>query len=201
MKHDKIFSKPCTFEVGATKISQIPATDLSEVAFVGKSNVGKSSLINCLVNQKSLARTSRNPGCTRQINFFKLADFFYLVDLPGYGYAKVDNKTKNDWNRLIIDYLRGRALLKRVFILIDARRGIKEHDEKTMKFLDDFATVYQIVFTKIDKLKEKEIEGLDEEFQTKTSRFVACHPVCIKVSSVSKAGIEDLREEIVELIG
>ena len=153
-----IFRHNCEFKIGAATMDAIPKTYQPEVCLAGRSNVGKSSLINALVYRKDIARVSKKPGCTRQLNFFLIDDKFFLVDLPGYGFAEASKKDKQGWNYLIKDYLRGRPNLKRVFLLIDSRHGVKKNDEDIMKILDETAVSYQIVLTKIDEVNEAHLE-------------------------------------------
>ena len=148
-----LFAGACDFVAGAATVAQLPPLGLPEVAFAGRSNVGKSSLINALTGRKALARVSHTPGRTQQINFFSLADRLMLVDLPGYGYAAVSKQKVANWTGLIEDYLKGRPQLKRVCLLIDARHGLKETDKAAMELMDSSAVVYQVVLTKADKLK------------------------------------------------
>jgi GTP-binding protein len=201
MKDDrcKIFSGPCDFVIGAMTLDAIPPTNLPEVAFIGRSNVGKSSLINAVTNRNKLARTSQTPGCTRQINFFNLGETVYLVDLPGYGYAKRDKKEKSRWKDLIYCYLTGRQQLKRAFLLIDSRHPMKADDIATMKYLDDAAVSYQIVLTKVDKCNKTELEKNLKKVESEMKKHVACHPEYIMTSSLKKDGIEELRIRIVDL--
>ncbi|MFN5382641.1 MAG: ribosome biogenesis GTP-binding protein YihA/YsxC [Alphaproteobacteria bacterium] len=195
-----LFKRPCSFIAGAHSASQIPATSLPEIAFIGRSNVGKSSLINSLVGQNKLARTSQTPGCTKQINFFQLHDLLCLVDLPGYGYARISNKDRNHWDSLIYQYLRGRSQLLRTFILIDSRHPFKELDIKTMRFLDDCAASYQIVFTKVDKISKSELEELKSKFDEAIKSHSACFPEPLYTSSKSKNGIEEMQKAIIDFI-
>lgn len=195
-----IFSRECKFVAGAAHIDAIPGTHLAEVAFVGRSNVGKSSLLNAIVNRNSLARISQNPGCTRQINFFNLADACHLVDLPGYGFARTSKAEKENWVELIFNYLRGRPQLKRVFLLLDGRHEIKESDLSTMKFLDDCAVLYQIVLTKIDKIPAAELAERNRSMSEMAQKHGACHPIILMTSSKSKTGLNILRDEILALI-
>lgn len=197
---NKIFSAKCEFIIGATRIEDIPPTHLSEVAFIGRSNVGKSSLINKLVNQKSLARVSQNPGCTKQINFFNLGDFIYLVDLPGYGYAKISKSQRNNWNEIIYSYLIGRPHLKRIFLLIDSRHEFKEIDIKTMSFLNDCAVTYQIVLTKIDKMEPTPLNEQVKKMQKIITKHAACHPDILLTSTKNNVGIDQLKNIIAEFI-
>src|SRR3979409_2132098 len=158
---EALFKGPCTFVKGVVKIDGLPQDGRPEVAFAGRSNVGKSSLINALTGRTSLARVSVTPGRTRELNFFTLGKdaALYLVDMPGYGYARASKSEIKGWTRLIRDYLRGRRELKRVFLLIDARHGIKPNDEETMTAMDEAAVPYQVVLTKVDKPKASELEA------------------------------------------
>ena len=195
---NKIFSGDWQFFAGAANISQIPDSNLGEFAFIGRSNVGKSSLINALTGRNSLARISQRPGCTKQINFFKINDLLALVDLPGYGYAKISNDERSQWDNLIHYYLRKRTQLKRVFLLIDSRHPLKEIDIKTMTFLDKYAVSYQIILTKTDKTSIfTEINDHLKHISTKHGAF---HPNIIATSSKKKDGIDILQNEILSLI-
>lgn len=195
-----LFRQSCDFKVGAASIDQIPPNmRLPEVAFVGRSNVGKSSLLNALTGQNSLARTSKTPGCTRQINFFSLADHLMLVDLPGYGYAKASKKEVKGWNQMILDYLTGRPNLSRVFVLVDSRHGIKPGDRDIMSILDDFAVSYQIILTKTDKQKQSEIEKIVETIRQLELEHTALHPEVLVSSAREKTGIGELRNVITQL--
>ena len=159
---EALFKGPCTFVKGVVKIADLPHDGIPEIAFAGRSNVGKSSLINALTGRTSLARVSVTPGRTRELNFFTLGKdhALYLVDMPGYGYAKASKVAVRGWTRLIGDYLKGRRELKRVFLLIDARHGIKPNDRETMTLLDEAAVSYQAVLTKADKPKASELEAV-----------------------------------------
>jgi len=159
---DRLFSGEIEFIFGANKAGDLPPEKLPEIAFVGKSNVGKSSLINSFTGRKQLARVSHTPGRTRQLNFFKVQDVFCLVDLPGYGYAKVSKTEHENWEKMIVHYLRTRKSLKLVILLVDARHGFKDHDIAVMKLLEDFSISYWIVFTKSDKIGKKDVEILTE---------------------------------------
>lgn len=192
-----IFRRPWVFVKGVVALDGLPAGDRAEIAFAGRSNVGKSSLINALVGQKGLARTSSTPGRTQEINFFRPEDQdsqSYLVDLPGYGYAKAPKGQVDAWNHLIRDYLRGRAALGRVFILIDARHGIKANDLEIMKMLDEAAVSYQAVLTKIDKLKPpgriKAVEAAEEALKKRPASF----PGVLATSSEKGWGIDELAQ-------
>src|SRR3981081_86821 len=153
----KLFGVPCECGAGAASFESLPAIALPEVAFAGRSNVGKSSLVNALTGRRTLARVSASPGATRQINFFNLAGRFYLVDLPGYGFAQVSRSMKETWQDLASAYLRGRPTLKRVCLLIDSRHGVKDSDHETMRNLDRAAVSYQLVLTKTDRLKAADV--------------------------------------------
>jgi GTP-binding protein len=194
-----LFAQVCVFLRGCTDFSNLLPESLSEVAFAGRSNVGKSSLINALVGRHNLARASNTPGRTQEINFFSLNDQIYLVDLPGYGYAEAPRDKVSAWNRLIRDYLRGRTTLKRVYVLIDSRHGIKANDQEIFKLLDDAAMSYQIVLTKIDKISEKALEQCLQQTQELLKKRPAAHPVVIATSSEKNKGIDLLRAEIAAL--
>lgn len=195
---DKLFSGPCDFVLGAAALAQIPDDRLPEVAFIGRSNVGKSSLINALTNRKGLARTSNTPGRTRQLNFFNLGNQLMLVDLPGYGYAKASKSEVAEWNELIRDYLRGRAPLRRVCVLIDSRHGLKPNDIELMEMLDEAAVPYQLVLTKSDKKQTlaPEQAGIDAI----RDKHPALHPEVLLTSSEKGIGIAELREALYSLI-
>lgn len=167
------------------------------MAFVGRSNVGKSSLVNALVGQKALARTSQSPGHTRQLNFFSVGnDRLMLVDMPGYGYAKVSKAMLGEWDVLIKSYLCGRPNLKRTNVLIDARRGVMPPDDAFMKLLDDSAVSFQIVLTKIDMLTQAELGTLLQEIQGTVARHVAAHPQVMATSAEKRIGIDELRLQL-----
>ena len=192
----KLFAGPCEFVAGAASLDSMIAISTPEVAFAGRSNVGKSSLVNALTGRKSLARTSSSPGHTRQINFFDLGGKLLLADLPGYGFAQVSRSMKETWQDLASAYLRGRPTLKRVCLLIDARHGLKDVDRETMKNLDAAAVSYQIVLTKADQLKEADIPRAVAAAEAIARKHGAAHPVVLATSSVSELGIPDLRAEI-----
>lgn len=196
----KFFGRPVAFVKGAVSLETLPPGDRPEIAFAGRSNVGKSSLINALCNRKNLARASNTPGRTQEINFFDLAEGkFYLVDLPGYGFAEAPKKNVDVWGRLNLDYLRSRSKLRRVFLLIDARRGIGEVDLGVMKQLDTAAAQYQVVLTKLDKIKKSEIAPLMEATVAALMKQPAAHPEILATSSEKGVGIAELRATILSL--
>lgn len=198
--HKINFQGPCTFLKSVAKIEDLPLTDLPEIAFVGRSNVGKSSLINALCHRKNLAKTSQVPGKTKLLNFFLISEVFYLVDLPGYGYAKAAKEEIKAWNYLIYLYLKGRAPLKTVFLLMDSRHGAKKNDLEFMAFLDEMAVPYQVVLTKIDKISETKASSLIEETQELLTVHPAAFPEVLATSSEKKQGIPALQERIFKLI-
>ncbi len=196
-----LFARPATFVMGAAKIEQLPDTDLPEVTFAGRSNVGKSSLINALVGQKHLARASNEPGRTREVNFFVVNDTLHLVDLPGYGWAKASKTTVKKFQNLGRDYLRGRPNLFRAYLLIDARHGLKEVDKEPMDALDKAAVSYQIILTKADKIKPAELEKVKAAVLDGIKKRPAAHPVVLATSSETGFGIAELRAEIMTVCG
>lgn len=191
-----LFAQPATFVMGAAKIEQLPAPDLPEVAFAGRSNVGKSSLINALVGMHKLARASNEPGRTREVNFFDLGGRLRLVDLPGYGWAKAGKQVTKKFQNLGRDYLRGRVSLKRVYLLIDSRHGLKSVDTEALDALDEAAVSYQIVLTKADKLKKGEGEAMAVQTLKAIAKRPAAYPAVLVTSSDKGDGIADLRAEI-----
>lgn len=193
------FARPWRFVMGVAKIDGLPPAEGVEVAFAGRSNVGKSSLINALVGQKALARTSNTPGRTRELNFFTADLGIVIVDMPGYGYARAPKSEVKDWTRLVFDFLRGRVNLRRVYVLIDARHGIKENDKEALAVLDKAAVSYQIVLTKCDKDKPAELEAVIAATRAAILRRPAAHPEVIATSSTTGAGIDLLRAEITAL--
>jgi GTP-binding protein len=192
----KLFAGPCEFIAGAASFESLPAFALPEVAFAGRSNVGKSSLVNALTGRSTLARTSSKPGHTRQINFFDLAGRIFLVDLPGYGFAAVSKSMKETWQDLASSYLRGRPTLKRVCLLIDSRHGVKESDHETMKNLDRAAVSYQLILTKVDQLKATEIPRALASAEAAARKHGAAHPEALPTSSETGFGIAELRAEV-----
>ena len=191
-----LFAQKCVFVSGAASYDGLPDAALPEIAFVGRSNVGKSSLINSLTGRKTLARTSNTPGRTQQINFFRLQDVLMLADLPGYGYAKASKTEIRRWTRLIFDYLRGRPSLRRVCLLIDARHGLKDNDIEVMEDLDEAAVSYQVILTKCDKVKPGTLERLVDETVRRIAKHVAAHPTIIQTSALKNQGVETLRAEL-----
>lgn len=197
----RLFAGPIAFLKSAPGLQFLPDPDVPEVAFAGRSNVGKSSLINAIVRQKALARTSNTPGRTQELNFFALEGIAgYLVDMPGYGYAKAPKDKVEAWTCLVNDYLRGRPNLKRVFVLIDARHGLKDADKPVLKMLDEAAVSYQIVLTKADKIPEKALLAVIERTVAATASHPAAHPVIHATSSVGGLGLDLLRAEIAALL-
>jgi GTP-binding protein len=190
-----LFARDARFLMGAAQIAQLPPPDLPEIAFAGRSNVGKSSVINALVGRHGLARSSSEPGRTREVNFFLLDERIRLVDLPGYGFARASKGEARRFQNLARDYLRGRPNLRRVFLLIDARHGLKVPDGEAMDAFDIAAVSYQIVLTKADKLKPAEAEAMRSRCEAAVARRPAAFPRALAVSAVSGAGLPFLRAE------
>ena len=193
------FLRPCNFMLSVARLEQLPEADLDEIAFAGRSNVGKSSLINALFNQKKLAKTSSTPGRTQQLNFFNFDNKLYFVDLPVYGYAKAPEKMVKQWQAVLKTYLRGRPNLRRVFLLIDSRHGIKDEDADIMKLLDISAVPYQIVLTKTDKISASEAEKTIESTVKEIAKHAAALPDIISTSSEKRIGLDVLKAEICSL--
>jgi len=196
----KLFERECRFVAGANSLEMLPNPELTEIAFAGRSNVGKSTLINSLTRYNTLARTSRTPGRTQQINFFQLGTDLMLVDLPGYGYARASKEKIGNWTALIHAYLLGRPNLRRLCLLIDARHGLKKTDEELMAELDKAAVVYQIVLTKADKMSLSERESLIKKITALFPEHPAAYPTVLATSARNGDGIEDLRASLATLV-
>jgi GTP-binding protein len=194
-----LFAGPIAFERGVVGMEHLPEADVPEVAFAGRSNVGKSSLVNAVTGRNKLARASTEPGRTRELNFFRVGDHLRLVDLPGYGYAKAGRGDIERWTALTRDYLRGRPSLQRVILLIDARHGLKPHDKDVMDALDKAAVTYQLVLTKADKIKPSECAEIEAATLAAIAKRPAAHPELIATSSQTGLGIDVLRAEIAAL--
>ena len=195
----KLFSGPVDFPKGVVAMDGLPDADRVEVCFAGRSNVGKSSLINALTNRKGLARASNTPGRTQEINFFELGEARYLVDLPGYGYANAPLAVVEKWQRLLKNYLSGRPNLRRAFVLIDSRHGIKPVDEEIMQLMNRSALTFQVVLTKADKIKDHERDRVLEQVRGKLAKHPAAFPELILTSSEKGDGIATLRAVISSL--
>ena len=193
------FAKTWDFVMSVPSIEILPPIGPAEIAFSGRSNVGKSSLINALTNRIGLARTSNTPGRTQELNFFTSNSGLSIVDMPGYGYAEAPKKLVDAWNRLIKDYLRGRVSLRRVYVLIDSRHGLKANDKLTLDLLDQTAVSYQIVLTKVDKLKTGELAKVRAATEAAIAKRPAAFPTLIATSSETGAGMDLLRAEIAQL--
>jgi len=195
---EKLFAGPCEFVRGATGLDQLPPATLPEVAFVGRSNVGKSSLLNALTGRSTLARASNTPGRTRQINFFNLGDTIMLVDLPGYGYAKAAKSDIEQWQETMRGYLRGRVSLRLVCLLIDARHGFKENDGEMMEMLDNSAVPFQTVLTKCDKVKASELAQREDEILLRLQTQPAALMQLATTSAETGEGLDSLRALLLE---
>ncbi|MEM7191028.1 MAG: ribosome biogenesis GTP-binding protein YihA/YsxC [Pseudomonadota bacterium] len=196
----KLFAGPCDFLKGVVKIDSLPAPDRGEVCFAGRSNVGKSSLINALTGRKGLARASNTPGRTQEINYFALGQTGYLVDLPGYGFAEAPKKKVEAWQDLIRQYLAGRVTLNRAILLIDARHGIKPVDHEYMTLLDRAAVVFLTVLTKTDKPKKGALEKTIAQVEAELQKHPAAYPEILTTSSETGQGISELRAAIAGLL-
>jgi GTP-binding protein len=194
----KLFAGPVTFLKSAPGLQFLPDPSVPEIAFAGRSNVGKSSLLNALTNRKALARTSNTPGRTQELNFFEVGEpmVMRLVDMPGYGFAEAPKDMVKQWKRLIADYLRGRAVLKRALVLVDGRHGLKDVDREIMTMLDEAAVNYQLVITKADKVKPTEFAVTKEKVELDARKHPAAHPEVLATSSETGEGIAELRTSI-----
>jgi GTP-binding protein len=195
----RVFAQPATFMLGVVKLDGLPDETVPEIAFAGRSNVGKSTLLNALANQKGLARASNTPGRTREINYFDLGGVLRLVDLPGYGYARASRSQVEAWTRLTRDFLRGRSVLRRACVLVDSRHGLKPSDEEVMALLDEAAVIYQVVLTKTDKIKPTALAVLVEKTTLAIKRRPAAHPVVRATSSETGFGLDLLRADLAAL--
>lgn len=194
-----LFAREVLFMLSVVNLDGLPAPDRPEICFAGRSNVGKSSLINALTNRKGLARASNTPGRTRELNYFNVDERLNIVDLPGYGYARAPKTQISNWTRLTRSFLRGRAGLRRVFLLIDSRHGIKPSDVELMEMLDDTAVTYQLVLTKTDKLKPGELDKVMRRTSRTINKRPAAHPELMVTSAEKRTGMDDLRAEIATL--
>jgi len=199
----KTFAGPVAFLKSAPTLEFLPGADVPEVAFAGRSNVGKSSLLNALTGRNALARTSNTPGRTQELNFFDVGTplAFRLVDMPGYGFAKAPKDIVKKWRFLVNDFLRGRDVLKRALVLIDARHGIKEVDREILEMLDKAAVSYRLVLTKADKIKPTELAAVLEATATEARKRPAAHPDILSTSAETGLGIPELRAAVIEAIG
>lgn len=196
----RLFGGPSRFLLGVAKLEQLPAVKGVEIAFAGRSNVGKSSLINALTGMRDLARASNTPGRTRELNFFDVNSRITLVDMPGYGYAKASKADVKKWQSVLRGYLRGRPGLTRAFVLIDARHGVLKADEEMFELLDESAVTYQLVLTKIDKIKPAELDAVKESVTAAARKHPAAFPVIHATSSEKATGMAELRAEIAGLL-
>ena len=196
----KLFAGPIEFLKSAPGLQFLPDPNVPEIAFAGRSNVGKSSLLNALTNRKSLARTSNTPGRTQELNFFDVGSpiELRLVDMPGYGFAEAPRDLVKRWRFLVNDYLRGRSVLKRALVLVDSRHGLKDVDRDVMKMLDDAAVSYHLVLTKGDKVKLTELAATLEAVTAEAAKHPAAHPLIFTTSSETGSGIADLRTAVLE---
>jgi GTP-binding protein len=196
-----LYARPWRFVLGTPTLAGLPEPQGIEVAFAGRSNVGKSSLINALVGQKALARTSNTPGRTQELNFYASDTGPTMVDMPGYGYARASKRQVREWTRLLFEFLRGRANLRRVYLLIDARHGIKDNDREALEILDQAAVSYQVALTKADKPAPDDLAAVVEATERVLARRPAAYPGILVTSATTGLGIDILRAEIAELAG
>ena len=196
----KLFAGKIEFLKSAPGLQFLPDAEAPEIAFAGRSNVGKSSLLNALTNRKGLARTSNTPGRTQELNFFDVGEPLQirLVDMPGYGFAEAPKDLVKRWRHLVNDYLRGRAALKRALVLVDSRHGLKDVDREMMTMLDDAAVSYHLVLTKGDKVKPTELAKTLEQTQAEARKHPAAHPTIFTTSSETGSGIAELRTAVLE---
>jgi GTP-binding protein len=196
----KLFSGPVSFLLSAPQLTFLPDPGVPEIAFAGRSNVGKSSLLNRLTNRNGLARTSNTPGRTQELNIFEVGDpvQLRLVDMPGFGFAKAPKEVARKWRFLINDYLRGRQVLKRTLLLVDSRHGLKEIDREVMKMLDGAAVSYRLILTKADKIKASELEAVTRATEDEARKHPAAHPEIIVTSSEKGLGMDRLRAAVLE---
>lgn len=194
-----LFAKECDFVWGADSLPQLPEADLPEVAFAGRSNVGKSSLVNALTGRKTLARTSNTPGRTQQLNFFNLGNRLKLVDMPGYGYAKESKDKVEAWNDMVRRFLRGRVTLRRALVLVDSRHGLKPNDDEIMGMLDKTAVPYVVVLTKADKVRANELDACRRATEAALKKHPAAFPDVHVTSSEKGMGIAELRASLAQL--
>ncbi len=195
----RLFSAPSAFRLGVAKLEQLPPVQGVEIAFAGRSNVGKSSLINALTGVRGLARASNTPGRTRELNFFDVAGRLTLVDMPGYGYAKAPKKDVKQWQQVLRGYLRGRPGLTRAFVLIDSRHGVKTEDIEMFDMLDEAAVAYQLVLTKSDKIKPSELDAVVADTLVVVKKRTAALPSLFATSAEKFEGMDELRAEIAAL--
>ena len=198
----KLFAGPIGFLKSAPGLEHLPPPDVPEIAFAGRSNVGKSSLLNALTGRNALARTSNTPGRTQELNFFDVGDplDFRLVDMPGYGFAKAPKDVVKKWRFLVNDFLRGRQVLKRALVLIDARHGVKEVDREILEMLDKAAVSYRLVLTKADKVKASDLAAVTASVEAEARKRPAAHPAVLATSSEGGMGIAELRAAVVEAV-
>lgn len=192
-KTRRLFEHPCTFVTSVYDLKTLPPQDWPEIAFAGRSNVGKSSLINAVFKKKGLAKASNTPGRTQCLNFFQMDTHLHVVDMPGYGYAKAPKDLVDSWNKMLRLYLKGRVQLKRVFLLIDSRHGLKANDIEIMDMLDEAAVSYQVILTKIDKIKPPAVQKRVQEVQDTAPKHPALYPEILVSSSEKNAGLDEIR--------